>query len=333
MKRMRLFSVLGLCAVLAVGASVPAQAARTAAGMTNATLLLDWYPNSDHGGIYAAIQQGFLAQRGVNLTAQVPSDTSSQVKLVAAGRADFGITYESDTLNSVAQGIPVQSVMCLVQHPLNTLMSLKSSHINRPSDLVGKTVGITGVPSDTTMVTAMLLYDHTSVSKVKFVNVGFNLLPALFSHKVDAIIGAYWNWEAVQASLKGIAVTTLRVQQWGVPNYCELVLIANNSTIKNRPALVRSTVQALQEGYAYAEAHPEVAWAALHNADKTLDHKLVITSLNLLRPAIVTGSTIGIHYGAQWQGYADWLAKNKLINKPVTASTAFTNAFLKPGVL
>ncbi|HEX6508220.1 MAG TPA: ABC transporter substrate-binding protein [Chloroflexota bacterium] len=297
-----------------------------------ASLVLDWYPNSDHAGLYTAIQKGYFTQRGVTITARVPSDTSAQIRLVAAGRAEFGISYETDLLAARAHHIPVRSVMCIMQHPLNTVMALKRSGIIRPRQLAGKRIGMAGSPSDIPIVSAMMARDGSSVSRAHMINVGYNLLPALLSGHVDAVVGVYWTWEAIQAQLKGHPVNTMRVERWGVPNYCELVLVASEKTIRTQPALVRNTVQAMQQGYAYAAAHPQAAWQALHAQDKTLDRRLVLDSLHLLGPIEIDASTIGFANGAQWRHYAGWLAANKLIAGKVNAAQAFTNRFLQPGV-
>ncbi len=298
----------------------------------NASLVLDWYPNSDHGGLFTAISKGIFRQHHIRMSAYVPSDTSAQIKLVAAGRTDFGISYETDLLAARARGIPVRSVMCIMQHPLDTVMALKSSGITQPHQLAGRTIGTAGVPSDIAMVTAMMAYNHSSVHKAHLVSVGYNLLPALLGGRADAIVGGYWNWEAIQAALKGHPVNVMRVERWGVPNFCELVLITHEQTIHSRPAFVRDVVVAMQKGYAYAEAHPTSAWQALHAQDKTLDRTLVMKSLMLLKPVVTDAPTMGYQDPAQWRAYAAWLWANRLIAKPVKASQAFTNQFLQSGI-
>jgi putative hydroxymethylpyrimidine transport system substrate-binding protein len=266
------------------------------------------------------------------MTARVPSDTSAQIKLVAAGTADFGITYETDLLAARAHHIPVRSVMCIMQHPLDTLMTLESSGIVRPRQLVGHSIGEAGVPSDVAMVSAMMAYDHSSIRQAHLVTVGYSLLTALLTKRVDAIIGGYWTWEAIQAAQKGHPVNVMRVERWGVPNYCELVLIASERTIRSRLGLVRGTVAAMQQGYAYAEAHPDAAWLALHNQDKTLDRSLVMRSLVLLKPVITNAPTIGYQNPSQWRAYAAWLWAHRLIDAPVNAGQAFTDQFLQRGM-
>lgn len=299
-----------------------------AATVQRASIMLDWYPNSDHGGIYAAIRQGYFSHAGIAPEIEIPSSSTSQIALVGSGHADFGISYETDLLEARARGIPVRSVMCIVQHPLDTVMALRSSGITRPRDLVGKKIGMAGSPSDIPIVSAMMAHDGASVRRARMVNVGYNLLPVLLARKVEAVVGVYWTWEAIQARQKGFPVNVMRVEQWGVPNYCELVLVANTKTISGRPAFVRSVVQAVQRGYAYAESHPNAAWQALHAQDKTLNRSLVLQSLGLLKSAIVTGSGVGYQDPSQWAYYARWLYANKLISARVDAGAAFTNRFL-----
>jgi putative hydroxymethylpyrimidine transport system substrate-binding protein len=314
------------------GAAAIAGSVRTPTVSHHVTLMLDWYPNSDHAGIYIAIQRGFLARHRIDLTARVPSDTSAQIPLVASGHADFGISYETDLLAARARHIPVKSVMCITQNPLNTVMALTSSGITRPRQLAGHSVGMAGSPSDIPIVSAMMRHDGSSVSNVRMVNVGYNLLTSLLARKVDAVVGVYWTWEAIQARQRGDAVNVMRVEKWGVPNYCELVLVVSEATIRSQPALVRDTVRALQQGYAYAETHPDAAWSALHARFKTLNRALVIQSLSLLKGTILAARTVGYQDGAQWAAYAHWLIDNHLVSGSVNAAAAFTNQFLQSDI-
>jgi putative hydroxymethylpyrimidine transport system substrate-binding protein len=298
------------------------------------SILLDWYPNSDHAGLYTALQKGFFTRQHVYPTVRVPSNATGQIALVAAGRADFAITYEADLLAARAHGLPVRSVMCIMQHPLNTVMTLRSSGITRPRQLVGKTVGAAGSPSDGPTVSAMMRDDGVSFGQTRLVNVGYGLLSALLTKKVDAVVGVYWTWERIQAEMRGYPVNVMRVERWGVPNYCELDLITNDKVIKNAPGLVRGVVHAMQRGYAMAEAHPAAGRKALVSADATLRKQgsLVTRSEVLLRGAVLDSPTIGYQNPSQWRRYAIWLKANGLLNKSVETVTAYTNQFLASGV-
>ena len=129
------------------------------------------------------------------------------------------------------------------------------------------------------------------------------------------------------------AAKQMRVERWGVPNYCELVLVAADKTIRTRPTFVRDTVQALQEGYRVAETHPETAWASFSTSDrKVLNRSLVVQSLRMLRPIVLGTRTIGYQDPGQWTRYAGWLAHESVIQRRLNASQAYTNQFLEAGV-
>jgi len=305
-----------------------------AAAVQSASILLDWYPNSDHGGLYTAIREGYFTQHHVAPVVRVPSNSTGQISLVAANRADFAITYETDLLAARAKGLPVRSVMCIMQHPLDTVMTLRSSGITRPRQRVGGSVGMAGSPSDMPIVASMTRHDGASIDAPKMVNLGYSLLAAQPAKTVDPVVGVYWTWERIQAEMRGDPVNVMRVEKWGAPNYCELVLVANEKTISSRPTLVRGVVQSMQHGYARAEAHPTLAWQSLLAGDGTLRKQkaLVTHSVVLLRGAVLDAPTIGYGNAAQWRRYAAWLATNHMISRPVNADAAFTNSFLAPNI-
>ena len=178
--------------------------------MHKVTLWLDWYPNSDHAGIYVAMAKGYYAAAGLQVKAQVPAGSADALKLVTHGNGDIAISYESSVLLARAQGIPVTATAAIVQKPLNSVLALASTGITRPRELQGHTVGVAGDPSDYSDLKAIVTHDGGDYAKVKIVNVGY-LLPALLAHRVDAIIGAYWTWEALQAAQKGVKVNSMRL--------------------------------------------------------------------------------------------------------------------------
>lgn len=293
------------------------------------TLILDWYPNADHAGIYGAVSQGAFTKAGLTVNIQTPSDTTDQIKLVATGKADFAVSYEPDLLLARAQGIPVQAVFALVQEPLNCLMALASSGITHPSQLQGKKVGTSGTPGDTAILDSVVRADGGDPTKVQNINVGFDLVQALMGGKVDAIAGGYWNWEAVQIALEGQPVNVMRLNQWGVPNYDELVLIASDAIVQKDPGLIRAFNAALATGTAYAVAHPDAALQALLQANPSLSKPLVQQSLKDLSPAWnASGKGYGYMDPVQWKAYAAWMRNEKWLSQAVDAGKAMTDAFL-----
>lgn len=332
----RILARLGrLLPVLAAATLVATGAAGAASGPAPrpVSILLDWYPNTDHAGLYAAVARGDFRAAGVSPTISVPSNPDAALEEVAAGKADFAVSYEPDVLLARAQGIPVVAVMALVDRPLNTILSLASSHITTAADLRGKRIGITGVPSDHAVVQAVLEYAHLPPSSVTVVNVGYNLLPALLHHRVDAVEGVYWTWEAVQLQLQGYRTNVLHLEDVGVPTYDELVLVTSDRLVRTDPSLVRRVVQAVQQGYAYAAAHPVAAGTDLLRETHGLSPRLVRASLRLLAPAFDSGvPTVGYMSPQAWTAYMRWMVHDRLLSHPVAIAGALTDAFLRPGM-
>ena len=156
------------------------------------SLALDWYPNSNHAGIYEAVRQGYFDEEGLDVNIYTPSDPSTILQTVGAGRDDFGINYQPDLLQARSKDIPVVAVTGIVQHPLNSIMTLTASGLTRPGDLRGKKIGHPGILSNEGMLETMLNFDGVELDEVEMVNVGFELVPALLGGRVDAVVGAYW---------------------------------------------------------------------------------------------------------------------------------------------
>lgn len=328
MRRSHILVGLVLLAVVA-GLFAPLRAPAVAATPTRVTVWLDWYPNTDHVGLYVAMAKGFFARAGLSVTAQVPSGASDALRLVAHGSGDIAISYEPDVLLARSQGVPVQAIGAIVQQPLNVVLALRSSGITRPRQLVGKTVGIAGAPSDYTDLAALMQADGGTLAQVHPVVVNYSLLDALLRKRVDAIIGAYWTWEALQAVQAGQAVNVLHIEQWGVPIYDELVFAASQSHIAHAASVLRAFLRAAYQGYAYAVAHPAEAVRILLRAPGVLSSSssLLAESLKLLAPTFHKHG-YGVMVAAEWQGYANWMFRQKLVTHPVNGAQSQTSALL-----
>jgi ABC-type nitrate/sulfonate/bicarbonate transport system substrate-binding protein len=235
-----------------------------------ATLVLDFTPNAVHTGIYAAKAEGFYEDAGVDLKIEPPGESTDAPKLLAAGRADFaildihdfGIAWEHDGLSSVA-------AMPLVQRPLAAVMSAFNGPIERPRDLEGHTVGVTGLPSDEAVVDSVVSADGGDPSKVKRVTIGFSAVTALAAHKVDAVTG-FWNAEGVALEHTSVPPKIFKVDRYGAPPYPELVMATADDPSPAHRKLVERVVDATRRGYAFTEAHPQQALLDLLGANPAL---------------------------------------------------------------
>jgi putative hydroxymethylpyrimidine transport system substrate-binding protein len=319
---------LGLAAGLALTGRIAPGA--IAQDPTELTLALDWYPNANHAGLYLAQDRGYFDEAGLAVEIYTPADPAAALQTVGAGRDTFGISYHSEILFAREQEVPVVSVAAIVQHPLNCLMMLAESGIERPSDLAGGTVGMAGLPSDEAYLATMLEHDRASMDDVEIVNVGFDLLPALLAGRVDAVIGTYWTHETILAEQEGHPVTYLRVEEWGVPDYYELILAAGESTVADQGEAISAFLGAMQRGYVDAAADPDAALDVLLAASPDLDAEVERQGLELLTPLWTDGGAVaaGTQTAERWDAFGGWMKEEGLLGEDVDIAAAWNGDLL-----
>src|SRR6478672_10603462 len=195
-----------------------------------ASLVLDFTPNAVHSGIYAAQAEGFYADEGVELTIHQPGESTDAPKLLAAGRTDFAILDIHDLGIARERGFDLVGVMPLVQRPLAAVIARRESGIRSPRELEGRTVGVTGLPSDEAVVDSEVSADGGDPSRVDEVTIGFNAVSALAAGRIDAATG-FWNAEGVALVRRGVPVRIFKVDRFGAPPYPELVLTTSGRTL------------------------------------------------------------------------------------------------------
>ena len=295
------------------------------------TLMLDWFPNADHVGIYQALAEGDFAKAGLDVHVQVPSDPAAPLKLLAAGKVDAAVSYEPEVLLARNQGLALVSVAAIVQRPLTSIVSIGSKHITTPAQLRGKRVGDAGIPYQRAYLTTILAQAGVPAGSVKEINVGANLVPAMLSGRVDATLGSFWNYEAIQLAMLKKHPNVIHMEQVGVPTYNELVVVVRKDTIVNHPDVVRRFVQALGRGYEAVRRNPQAAVANLVHASSGLDPKLQLASVEATLPAFFPSNPAdpwGWQDPNQWTAYGQWMLKNHLISDPNAVLDASTNELL-----
>ncbi len=293
-------------------------------------LVLDFYVNPDHAGIYTALERGYFRRAGFDLHPRVPSDPAAPIKEVAAGRADLAVSYEPEVLLAREQGLDVVAVAALVDEPLTSLISLPRGGISEPADLQGKTIATAGIPYQSDYLATILRGASLTSADVSEVNVGFNLLPALLGGRADAILGGFRNIEGVDLQQRGDDPRIVPVDQLGVPTYDELVLVASGSKLEDDANDIRLFIAALAQGTRAAVAHPDEATAAIVRGGSGLDPALTRAEIDATLPLLAPskGKPFGEMSGEGWQTFASWMAGNELISDVPPVDEMLTNDLL-----
>ncbi len=240
------------------------------------TLALDFTPNAVHAPLYAAASHGAFRIRQ-------PGSGPDGLKLVASGKADLGVLDIHDLAIARAQGTRVVAIAALVQRPLAALVARSGRGVSRPRDLEGRTVGVSGLPSDPAFVDAIVRDDGGDPSKVKQVTIGFSAVTRILSGRVDAA-PVFWNAEGVVLRERGLATREFRVDDYGAPPYPEVVIVAREDAVRTRADTLRRAVRAIASGIQEVRAQPQRAAQRVADAAQAGDVGLVRAQLDAVKP-------------------------------------------------
>lgn len=303
------------------GKTAPAPAAAAPAPIS---VVLDWYPNAVHTFLYVAAEKGYFKEQGLDVTFKMPAENPADgLKLVEAGKETFALYYPADLLQARAQGVKAVSWGAVVRSPLNVLMALQSSNIKRPKDLEGKTVGYPSLPIDIDFVKTMVKTDGGNPDLVKFQDVSWDIMPALTSKNVDAVIGGYLNHEKLLLEKEGNPVNVMALTDFGVPSYNELILVGGEGL---DPQIATKFWTAAQKSLEWTKSNPKEALGILlakQKAESPLDETVETQSLQLLLPRMTGVGSFGAQSPDDWKRLTDWMGQKGIIPATVKAEEAF----------
>ncbi|WP_170369011.1 ABC transporter substrate-binding protein [Ruegeria arenilitoris] len=222
------------------------------------TVLLDWFVNPDHGPIIVAQENGYFAERGLEVEIVPPADPSAPPRLVAAGQADLAVSYQPQLHLQIHEGLPLKRVGTLVATPLNCLLVLEGGPIKSLADLKGKKIGFSVAGVEEAILTAMLNAHGVSLDDIEMINVNFSLSPSLMTGQVDAVIGAFRNFELNQMDIEGVPGRCFYIEEEGVPPYDELIYVANPETMDKD--MIARFLAATEKATQYIVNNPEKSW-------------------------------------------------------------------------
>ena len=288
---------------------------------SEATLVLDFTPNAVHSGIYAALADGEYDRQGIALEVREPSASTDAPKLLEAGRADFAILDIHDLAIARERGFDIVGITAIVQRPLAAVIARDRDAVRTPADLEGRTVGVTGLPSDDAVLDSVLQAGGADPEAVKRTTIGFEAVAALGAGRLDAAT-AFWNAEGVLLRRQGVPSREFRVDDFGAPRYPELVIATSAQTLAERPELVQGMVTATGRGYGSVLDEPEGALGAMTDAVPGLDRGEQRAQLEALLEADALGSGTGLDRHVL-QAWARWDARHGVVSEPPRVEDAF----------
>lgn len=294
-------------------------------------VILDWYPNALYSFIYVGMDKGYFEEEGIKVNIHFPSNASDPLALTAAKKADIGFYFLHHLVMARAnENIPVKAIGVVVKKPLTVVMSLKEKNILRPKDLEGKLVGYSGGPLTEGTLGTMMLEDGGDPKKVNVMDIGFELLSGMITKKVDATIGGLINHEVPVMLEKGFEINYFYPNEYGVPDYYENLLVANEEMIEERKDVYIRFLKACAKGAEYMKNHPEESVDILLSKQAEeqfpLTKSVELQSTGILLSFMFDGNKPFLYQEKEvWEKNIDWLYDQKIIKRKISPEEMYVN--------
>jgi ABC-type nitrate/sulfonate/bicarbonate transport system substrate-binding protein len=294
------------------------------------SVILDWTPNTNHTGLFVALEKGYYKEEGLDVNILQPSEGTTAT-LIAAGQGDFGVSYQEDVTYALTgkNKLPIKAIATIIQHNTSGFAAPKSKGINSVKDFEGKFYGGWGSPSEEAVLQAVMEKNGADYKKLKHVDIGNDDFFAATHKNVD-FAWIFEGWTGVAAKLRGVDITYIPARELDPAlDYYTPILIAGTKTIKNQPEKVRKFLSATEKGYQYAIDHPEESAEILLKHAPEIDKELAVESQKFLAAQYIADAPAWGQMKAEvWNAYAQFLKNKGLIESDLKADDAFTNEFL-----
>lgn len=298
--------------------------------LTKVKVILDWTPNTNHTGLYVAKDKGYYKEEGLDVEIVQPAE-GAVGSLIAAGKGDFGISYQEDVTYARTSDtpLPIKAIAAIIQHNTSGFAAPKDKNIKTVKDFEGKTYGGWGAPSENAVLEAIMKKEGADFSKLKIVNMGEQDFFAATKGNVD-FAWIYEGWAGIEAKLKNVPIDYIELRKLNSDlDYYTPILIANEDTLKNKSDLTKKFLKATTKGYEFAMEKPEESADILVKNAPEIDKNLALESQKYLKNKYKEDATRwGEMKPSVWDNYTKFLHSRNLINKDMKAEDAFTNDFL-----
>ncbi len=329
-----LFAALALTACASNQSAEPA--AEPAADLKKVTLMLDYTPNTNHTGFYVARELGYYTEAGLDVEIIEPGDNATAT-MVAAGKADFGVSYQEDTTYALTaeEPLPIKAIAAIIQHNTSGFVSLKAANINSPKDFEGKTYAGWGAPSEEAVIKAVMQADGGDFSKLTIVGAdgsGFASLSADADAGKVNIQWEFYGWAVTRGLMDGYDLNYMPCTELDERlDYYTPLIITNNDLIASDPEMIKAFMDATKKGYEYAGANPDEAAKILHDtALPDTDMEFLTKSQEYLSGEYAKDAeSWGVMTDKVWDNYTNFMLEYGLIDHTIPASDQYTNEFVK----
>lgn len=289
------------------------------------SIILDWYPNAVHSFLYTAVEKGYFKDEGIKLNIIYPSSPSDSLTLPAAKKADIGISYLNSVIMARAnENVPIKSFGAILQRSVNTVISLKEKNITSPKDFQNKIAGTSGGVLSETYLKSMMISQNLDPNSLKITDVGFELLTSMITNQVDFTIGNMINHEVPVIKEKGIDINYFLIDNFGIPQAYELILVANDELLNQNKDTYTKVLKAMQKGFEDVKNNPSESLNLLLSKQAVGQFPLSETvekeSLEILLPIMETPQNKFLTQTKKvWENNVNWLYENGIIQKKLPA--------------
>lgn len=304
--------------------------AKNEKGKSDITVVLDWTPNTNHTGLYVALEKGYYEEAGLNVTIQQPPEDGA-ASLVASGKAQFGVDFQDYLAPAYASDspLPVTAVAALIQHNTSGIISTKDKGIDSPKKLEGHSYATWDLPTEKAIIKTCMENEGADFSKLE-------LIPSTVTDTVTAIqtnvdsVWIYYAWDGIACEVKGLETNYFAFKDIDPAfDFYTPVLIANNAFLESDPDIARAFLEATKKGYEFAIDDPQGAADILLKHEPELDRDIVLASQEWLKNEyIADADSWGVFDPDRWNAFFDYLWDNKLIEKEIADNFGFTNDYL-----
>ncbi len=292
---------------------------------------LDWSPNTNHTGMYVAMEKGYFEELGIKVEFVDCMETGAE-GVVGAGTCQFGVSFQ-DTLAPLfasEDALPITAVGTIIQHNTSGIISLKDKDIKTPKDMTNHSYATWDLPVELATIKEVVNSNGGDFSKV-------NLIPSTVSDVVSAFktdsvdsVWIYYAWDGIATQVAGLETNFFNFADYAQElDFYNPVIIANNAFLEKEPETAKNFMKALKKGYEYAIENPEDAANILCKCNPELDKDIVLASQKWLAGKYKDDvERWGYIDPARWDKFYGWLNENKLVENELSAGTGFTNDYL-----